>query len=182
MARASGTIQALIAAGRAIAFFGMVAAAIVPRSSFGQIAPVHWERTPEIKAAYAAALGREPIAAELYFWALYPDTPPGIVNAQSVFSALLQTLENSRSERQATARRALETVFQREEAAEPRLRTYLDDSRKPPLGRALEDLWARRDGGGFHGLVAWLNRPGIRQHFIADTGISAFIEAGQASR
>src|SRR5437868_3255195 len=96
MTRASGTIQVLIAAGRAIALLGMAASAMVPRSSFGQIAPVHLERTPAIKDAYAAALGREPSAPELYFWALYPDTPPGIVNLHSVFSALLRTLENSR--------------------------------------------------------------------------------------
>src|SRR5438067_2421727 len=101
MASANGTIQALIGAGRAGMLLGLVLAAIVPSTSSGQIAPVHWERAPAIRDAYAAALGRDPSAPELYFWALYPDTPPGIVNAQSVFSALLQTLENSRSEREA---------------------------------------------------------------------------------
>jgi hypothetical protein len=152
----------------------MAASAIVPRSSFGQIAPVHWERTAAIKDAYAAALGREPSAPELYFWALYPDTPPGIINAQSVFSALLQTLANSRSEREATARRALDAVFQHEEAADPGLRAYLDDGSKPPLRRALADLQAHRQGGGYRGLVAWLMRPEIRARFIAQAGIAAF--------
>ena len=160
----------------------MVAAAIVPRPSFGQIAPVHWERTPAIKAAYAAALGREPSAAELYFWALYPDTPPGIISTQAVFSALLQTLDNSRAERQTTARRVLNTVFQREEAADPRLRAYLDERAGPPLRRALGDLRARRDGGGYRGLVAWLTRPETRAHFIAHTGIAAFIGSAPVVR
>ncbi|MBV9755578.1 MAG: hypothetical protein JO047_00840 [Alphaproteobacteria bacterium] len=157
----------------------MAASAIVPRPSFGQIAPVHWERTPAIKDAYAAALGREPSAAELYFWALYPDTPPGIINAQSVFSALLQTLENSQSEREATARRAVDAVFQREEAADAGLRAYIDDPGKPPLRRALADLRAQREGGGYRGLVAWLARPEIRRHFIAETGMSTFIGAAR---
>lgn len=159
----------------------MVAAAIVPRPSFSQIAPVHWERAPSIKEAYAAALGREPSAPELYFWALYPDTPPGIVNAPSVFSALLQTLDNSRSEREATARRALDAVFEHEET-DPQLRAYLGDRGKPPLRRALADLRARRDGGGYRGLVAWLTRPDIRQHFIAHTGMAAVIGSTPVDR
>lgn len=154
----------------------------MPSASFGQIAPLHRERAASVKDAYAAALGREPSAQELYFWELYPETPPGIVNLQSVFSALLHTLDNSRGEREAAARRVLDAVFAREEDANPRLRAYLEDRAKPPLRRALADLCARRSGGGYRGLVAWLSRPEIRQHFIDHTGMLAFIASAAADR
>ncbi len=145
--------------------------AIAP--ALGQIAPVHRERQPTIVATYRAALGRDPSSAELYYWELYPATPPGIINPRSLFAALLQTLRNSPAEREATARRALSTAFAEEETGNPRLRAYLADGRNPPLRRAMADLVAERGGGGYRGLLAWLGRPDIRRQFDSHAGMAA---------
>lgn len=122
---------------------------------------------------YRSALGRDPAPQELYFWALYPETPPGIINAKGLFATLLQTLRNSAVERESTARRALSAVFESEEAGNSQLRTYVEDGRNPPLRRATTDLLLQRDGGGYRGLVAWLSRPEVRQHFVEQTGMTS---------
>lgn len=145
----------------------------------GQIAPLHRERQAVIGETYRAALGRDPTPSEMMYWELYPDTPPGVIDARTLFAALRQTLRNSRAERQATARRALDAVFAPQIAAHPALRAYIADAAAAPMRRALADLAAGRGGGGYRGLVAWLSRPEVRQFFAATTGISA-VRAGQA--
>jgi hypothetical protein len=150
-----------------------------PGIALAQIAPLHRERQAIIVQAYRAALGRAPSAAELYYWELYPETPPGVITAHALFAVLLQTLRNSPTEREATARRALDAVFGPEEIADPRLRAYIDDGRNPPMRQALADLAAERGGGGYRGLVAWLSRPEVRGYFAAITGIAA-LRAGAA--
>lgn len=124
---------------------------------------------------YRSALGRDPLPHELYYWSLYPDTPPGLINGTSLFAVLLQTLANSPAERASTAERALSAAFQQEEASNPRLRAYLDDGRNPPLRRAIAELMRRREGGGFRGLVAWLSRPEVRRSFTEDTGMASLV-------
>lgn len=158
----------------------LLSVATVPMPSSGQIAPLHWERQPIIVDTYRLALGRDPTSQELYYWVLYPDTPHGVINQGSLFAALLQTLKNSPDERMATAKRALSAAFEKEEAGSSRLRTYIEDGRNPPLRQASADLSAQRDGGGYRGLVAWLSRPGIREHFVEHTGMAAVMAPGPA--
>jgi hypothetical protein len=149
--------------------------ALAPSAASAQIAPLHRDRQAMIVDTYRSALGRDPMPQELYFWALYPETPPGIINAKGLFATLLQTLRNSAVERESTARRALSAVFESEEAGSSQLRTYVEDGRNPPLRRATTDLLLQRDGGGYRGLVAWLSRPEVRQHFVEQTGMTSTI-------
>lgn len=167
---------------RARGFALAVIMAVVPASgappASGQIAPLHRERLGIIADAYRSAFGREPSESEVYWWVLYPETPPGIIDRSRLFAVLLQTLRNSPEEREATARRALSAAFASEEAGNPALRAYIEDSRHPPLKRALAALAAERDGGGFRGLVHWLARPDVHKRFLEETGMAAVMIGG----
>lgn len=158
----------------------MVLVAGLATPVFGQIAPLHWERRPMVFETYRQALGRDPTPQEMFYWILYPDEPAGLVNANSLFHVLLVTLRNSAEEREATARRALTSAFEAEEAGNPRLREYVEDRRNLPLRQAIAALRAEREGGGYRGLVAWLSRPDVRQRFIQQTGMAPLIAADPA--
>lgn len=129
---------------------------------------------------YRLGFGRDPTPHELYFWVLYPETPPGIINPKGLFAVLLQTLKNSPTERAGTAKRTLAAVFEKEEAGSSRLRAYVEDGRNPPFRQALADLAAQREGGGYRGLVAWLSRPEVREHFVDHTGMASMMASDRA--
>ncbi len=74
-------------------------------SAFGQVGPTHPERLPVIESTYEEMLGRAPDEYEVFWWTLYPDQPPGVINADRLRRALLRRLANSDQECADTARR-----------------------------------------------------------------------------
>ncbi len=122
----------------------------------GQPAP-STARNEMVEQAYQIAFGRNPTPAELQFWVSRPANDPRLANVNTLVAAHLAWLRTAPSEQNATAQRALHAA----------LNGVAGIDSPAVIHNAVGDMLAGRNGGGYRGLVSYLEQPQVRQWYIS---------------
>ncbi|MBI2219169.1 MAG: hypothetical protein HYU51_17950 [Candidatus Rokubacteria bacterium] len=106
--------------------------------------------------SYWYAFGRRPGDAELRYWMSQPAGDPRLASPEALVANHLAWLRTAPSEQWETARRALREA----------LKNVAGSDREAVVKNAVIDMMAGREGGGYRGLVAYLQKPGVRQYYV----------------
>lgn len=113
-------------------------------------------RSDMIVNSYWFAFGKRPSDGELRFWTSQPANDPRLANTEALVAGHLSWLRTAPPEQWETARRALRET----------LKNVAGIDHESVVKNAVVDMMAGREGGGFRGLVAYLQKPDVRQYYV----------------
>jgi hypothetical protein len=106
--------------------------------------------------SYGAAFGRRPSDSELNFWRSQPLTDPRLASTEALVAAHLNWLRTAPAEQAEVARRALHEA----------LKNVAGIARESVVKNAVVDMMAGREGGGYRGLLAYLQQADVRRYYV----------------
>jgi hypothetical protein len=113
-------------------------------------------RSDLVVNSYWYAFGRRPSDGELKFWMAQPASDPRLASVDALVGAHLNWLRATPAEQWEVARRALREA----------LRNVPGIERDPVVKNAVVDMIAGREGGGYRGLLVYLQKPDVRQYYV----------------